>query len=70
MNPRSRELTAGSLTQRDPRVTWVPGGILLGMGFLFIVFGSASEFFPYIGARALIFVGVYILWRAISRKEQ
>ena len=49
---------------------WVPGGILLGMGVLFIVFGSAAEFFPYIGALALIFVGVYILWRAIRRKEQ
>jgi len=49
---------------------WIPGGILLAMGFLFIVFGAAGDIFPYLGAIALIVFGIYILWRATRRKEQ
>jgi len=48
----------------------IPGGILLAMGVLFILFGSAAELFPYIGALALIVVGGFILWRAIRRNER
>ena len=35
----------------------ISGGILLAVGVLFILFGSAAELFPYIGALALIVVG-------------
>jgi hypothetical protein len=48
----------------------IPGGILLGIGILLILFGSAAEFFPYIGALALIAVGGFILWRATHRNQQ
>jgi hypothetical protein len=49
---------------------WIPGGILLAMCFIFIMVGSAAEFFPYIGALALIVVGVFLLWRALRRNDK
>jgi uncharacterized membrane protein HdeD (DUF308 family) len=48
----------------------IPGGILLAMGFLFIVLSSAEYLLPYFGAFALIVVGVFLLWRATRRREQ
>lgn len=54
------------------RMKWplIPGGILLAMGFLFIVLSSAEDLLPYVGALALIVVGVFLLWRATRRGEK
>ena len=58
-------------TEKGP-MKWplIPGGILLGIGILVILFGSAADLFPYIGALALIAVGVIILWRALRHRDQ
>ena len=63
-------LTTVTTKQGKMKWPWIPGGILLVMGFMFLMFGTAESLFPYLGAVALIVFGIFLLWRATRRTQQ